>query len=48
MDVRGVQVHCGETQEGNKGNKKGEKAGVGKGTGRLMMALVARLIDGWC
>jgi hypothetical protein len=48
MDVRGVQVHCGETQEGNKSNKKGEKAGVGKGTGRLMMALVARLIDGWC
>jgi len=45
MDVRGVQVHCRETQEGNEG-LKGEKAGVGKGTGRLMMALVARLIDG--
>lgn len=43
----GVQVHCQETQEGNEGNKKkGEKAGVGKGTGRLLMALVARLIDG--
>lgn len=46
MDVRTVQVQdCRETQEGNKGNKK-EKAGVGKGTGRLMMALGARLIDG--
>jgi len=45
MDVRTVQVQdCRETQEeGNKGNKK---AGVGKGTGRLMMALGARLIDG--
>ena len=41
MDVRGVQVHCRETQEGNEGLKKGEK--VGKGTGRLSMALVARL-----
>ena len=27
-------------------SKKGEKAAVGKGTGRLLMALVARLIDG--
>jgi len=36
MDVRGVvQVHCRETQEGNKGNKKGERQELAKALGGL-------------